>query len=163
MNNQRWHWVLVSDRAKKTALADLYRQSFDAVYTADVVGAMSEDHRRIHESARYLADNFARAPVIVIPCQWRRADGAAVREQAGFWGSLLPAVWSFMLALRSRGLGSCWTALHLDREKAAASLLGIPYERCTQAGMFPVAYTIGTQFKPAARTPLEKVVHWDTW
>ncbi|MCV7231873.1 nitroreductase family protein [Mycobacterium branderi] len=163
MNHQRWHWVLVTAPAKKAALADIYRQSFTAVYRPDVVGAMSKDQRRIYESARYLADNLARVPMMLIPCQWRRVDGATVREQAGFWGSLLPAVWSFMLALRSRGLGSCWTAVHLDQERAASSLLGIPYEKCTQAGLFPIAYTIGTDFKPAARGPLEDVVHWDAW
>ena len=163
MNQQRWHWVLVSEPEKKQALADLYREAFDAVYTPEVVGAMSEPEQRIQASARHLADNMARVPVMVIPCQWRRVDRAGVREQAGYWGSLFPAVWSFMLAARSRGLGTCFTALHLEHEQRAASLLGIPYERCTQAGLIPLAYTLGTAFKPATRRPLESVVHWNSW
>lgn len=163
MNNQRWHWVVVTEPAKKTALAEVYEESISTVYTTDVVGAMDKNQRRIFESARYLADNLARVPVLVIPCQWRRVDGAPAFEQAGYWASILPAVWSFMLALRSRGLGSCYTALHLTQEQRVASLLGIPYERCTQAALLPVAYTIGTGFKPARRGPLDDVVHWNAW
>jgi nitroreductase len=84
---------------------------------------------------------------------------------ASFWGSLLPAVWSFMLALRSRGLGSAYTTLHLlgDGEKQAAELLGIPYDTYSQAGLFPIAYTKGTDFRPANRLPADQVSHWDTW
>lgn len=163
MNHQRWHWLVVTDPAKRAGLAQIYAESFDAVYTTEVVDAMTAEQQRIHGSARYLADTMAKVPVLVVPCQWRRVDGATVREQAGYWGSLLPAVWSFMLALRSRGLGSCYTALHLDQEQRAADLLGIPYERCTQAALLPVAYTIGTDFKPARRGALDGVVHWDTW
>ncbi len=83
--------------------------------------------------------------------------------QAGAWGSILPAVWSFMLALRHRGLGSAWTTLHLPNEKEVADLLGIPYDTVTQAGLFPVAYTKGTDFKKAARLPAEQLIHWDQW
>jgi nitroreductase len=83
--------------------------------------------------------------------------------QAGFWGSILPAVWSFMLALRSRGVGSAWTTLHLPNEREVADLLGIPYERCTQAGLVPVAYTVGTDFRPAPRQPAAEVTHWNRW
>jgi nitroreductase len=82
---------------------------------------------------------------------------------AGYWGSLLPAVWSFMLALRARGLGSAWTTLHLAREREVAELLGIPYETCTQAGLFPIAYTLGTEFKRASRVPGSDLTHWNAW
>ena len=85
-----------------------------------------------------------------------------VFQQASLWGSILPAVWSFMLALRSRGLGSAWTTVHLHREKEVAGLLGIP-AHYTQAGLFPVAYTLGTDFKPAPRKPLADVLHWNRW
>jgi nitroreductase len=163
MNNQRWHWVFIADPAKKAAVADAYRTSFHAVYTPDVVANMDAAQLRIHDSARYLAENIGRVPVLLVPCQWRRVDGAGTFQQAGFWGSLLPAVWSFQLALRSRGLGSPWTTLHLNREREVAEVLGIPYDRCTQAGLFPVAYTIGTEFKPAPRKELGSVVHWDGW
>ena len=85
--------------------------------------------------------------------------------QASFWGSLLPAVWSFMLALRSRGVGTAWTTLHLlgNGEKQAAELLGIPFDRYTQGGLFPIAYTKGTDFKLATRLPAEQLTHWDSW
>jgi nitroreductase len=90
----------------------------------------------------------------------RRGRG---EEADGYWGSILPAVWSFMLALRSRGLGSAWTTMHLAFEREAAELLGIPYERCAQAGLFPIAYTVGTEFKAVPRANVDTIVHWDTW
>jgi nitroreductase len=103
--------------------------------------------------------------MLMIPCIKGRLDNADVFTGAGAWGSLLPAVWSFMLALRGRGIGSAWTTIHLmlDGERKAAELLGIPYEKITQGGMFPIAYTKGTDFKPAKREPLESVLHWDKW
>jgi len=101
--------------------------------------------------------------VMMIPCHTGRVDGAPTHQQAGFWGSLLPAAWSMMLALRLKGLGSAWTTLHLRSEREVAELLGIPYERCTQGGLFPIAYTIGTDFKPAPRMPAAELAHWDTW
>ena len=79
------------------------------------------------------------------------------------WGSIIPAAWSFMLACRSRGLGTVWTTFHLYREREVAELLGIPYDDVMQAALIPVAYTLGTDFKPAARAPLETMVHWDEW
>ena len=162
-NRQAWHWVFVTDPAVKRELAGLYRDCFTEAYGPDVVPEMSDLERRMWLSARYLADNFQNVPVILVPCQWGRPDAAAAAEQAGYWGSLLPAVWSFMLALRSRGLGSAWTTLHLRKEREAAALLGIPYERCAQGAMIPIAYTRGLEFKPGPRLPLERMVHWDTW
>jgi nitroreductase len=162
-NRQAWHWVFGADPGKKRAIAEIYKECFNAVYGPDVVPEMTEVEKRMWMSARYLADCFADVPVMLIPCQWRRVDGASTREQAGYWGSILPAVWSFMLALRSRGLGSAWTTLHLEREKDVAEVLSIPYERCTQAGLFPVAYTVGTEFKPGPRKGLEGIFHWDSW
>ena len=68
-----------------------------------------------------------------------------------------------MLALRAPGLGSCWTTAHLQHEEKMADLLGIPYAEYTQAGLFPVAYTIGTEFRPGPRVPAEDIVHWNRW
>ena len=101
--------------------------------------------------------------MLLIPLLEGRLDGLPVFGAASSWGSLLPAVWSFMLALRERGLGSAWTTLHLPNEREVAELLGIPYDRYTQAGLFPIAYTIGTDFKPAPRLDVDELVHWDTW
>jgi nitroreductase len=162
-NRQAWHWVFVTDPALKNALADIYRECFAAAYGPDVVPDMTDVERRMWLSARYLADNFGRVPVILIPCQWGRPDAASQAQQASYWGSLLPAVWSFMLALRSRGLGSAWTTLHLQREREAADLLGIPYTRCAQAAMVPIAYTRGLEFKPGPRKPTASILHWNHW
>jgi nitroreductase len=162
-NRQAWHWVFVTEPSLKKQIAEHYQAGFAAAYGPDVVPSMTDDERRMWMSASYLAENFHRVPVMLIPCQWRRPDGAAVADQASYWGSILPAVWSFMLALRSRGLGSAWTTLHLGREREVAELLGIPYDRCAQAGLFPVAYTIGTDFKPGPRRATDGIVHWDSW
>lgn len=162
-NSQAWHWVFVTDPDRKRALGELYREGFIAAYGPDVVPEMTDLEKKMWLSARYLADNFNRVPVMMVPCQWRRIDGAANAEQAAYWGSLLPAVWNFMLALRGRGLGSAWTTLHLSHEREAAEILNIPYERCAQAGLFPVAYTVGTEFKPGPRKSLDGIVHWETW
>ena len=120
---------------------------------------------RVRDSATFLSENFEKAPMLMIPCIKGRLENVDVATGAGGWGSLLPAVCSFMLALRERGIGSAWTTIHLmmDGEKKAAELLGIPYEKITQGGMFPIAYTKGTDFKPAKREPLESVLHWDKW
>jgi len=167
-NRQGWHFVVVEDAAKRKALADIYRanwalySSLPARATGDV---RDEQLPKVRDSASYLAENLERAPFFMIPCLEGRLENVDVAMGAGGWGSLLPAAWSFMLALRSRGLGSAWTTIHLmlEGEKRAAEILGIPYEKVTQGGLFPVAYTKGTDFKPAARLPLEQVMHWDAW
>ncbi len=167
-NAQGWQWVFVEDPAKKQALADIYRSN--ATPYLDLPKPVHGDIRdqqmdSVLSSAKYLNENMEKAPVLMIPCLEGRPDGADAGMQASYWGSLLPAVWSFMLALRSRGLGSAWTTLHLigDGEKQAADLLGIPFEDFAQGGLFPVAYTVGTNFKPAKRLPAEQLTHWDTW
>jgi nitroreductase len=161
-NVQRWHWVFVTDPEKKTALAELYRRVFSVAYTRDALGDLDARGQRILASSEFLAEHLQEVPVLLVPCQWTRpsADGAS---QAGYWGSILPAVWSFLLAARNRGLGSVWTTMHLVYEREAAEILDIPYERCAQAGLFPIAYTKGTDFKPAARKGLDSIVHWDSW
>ena len=169
-NRQGWHWVVIEDEAKRKAIADVYRANFEE-YRAMPGAAYKEGDTRgerqdkVRDSAGYLSENFHRAPLMLIPCIWGRLEPAHVDASAGFWGSLLPAVWSFMLALRERGMGSAWTTIHLmnDGEQRVAELLGIPYDKVSQAGLFPIAYTIGTDFKPAKREPLETVLHWDRW
>ena len=167
-NAQGWQWVFVEDPAKKKALADIYRANANPYLDQpkpERGDIRDEQIGKVMSSARYLTDNFEKAPVLMIPCLEGRPDGAPAGMSASFWGSLLPAVWSFMLALRSRGLGSAWTTLHLlgDGEKQAAELLGIPFDRYAQAGLFPVAYTVGTDFKKAKRLPAEQFSHWDSW
>jgi nitroreductase len=167
-NAQGWQWVFVEDADKKKALADIYRTN--ATPYLDLPkperGDIRDDQMgAVMSSAKYLNEHLHEAPVLMIPCLEGRPDGAPAGMSASYWGSLLPAVWSFMLALRSRGLGSAYTTLHLlgDGERQAADLLGIPYDKYSQGGLFPIAYTKGTDFRPAKRLPAEQLTHWDTW
>ena len=167
-NAQGWQWVFVEDAEKKKALADIYRANATPYLNlpSPVRGDIRDEQQdAVRTSAAFLNENFEKAPVLMIPCLEGRPEGADAGMQASYWGSLLPAVWSFMLALRSHGLGSAWTTLHLigDGEKQAADLLGIPFKDFTQGGLFPIAYTKGTSFKPAKRLPAEQLAHWDSW
>jgi nitroreductase len=167
-NAQGWQFMFVTDPDKRKALADIYRAN--ATPYLDLPKPVRGDMRdgqmdAVMDSAKYLNVNLEKAPVFLIPCLEGRPDGAPAGMQASYWGSLIPAVWSFMLALRSRGLGSAYTTLHLigDGEKQAAEILGIPFEQYAQGGLWPIAYTQGTDFKPAKRLPAEQLTHWDTW
>lgn len=167
-NSQGWQWMVIGDADKKKAVADAYARNFYK-YTAQPARTYAEGDTRaerqplVRSSADYLAEHFHRAPYLVIPLiEGRLGEGLNSFAQASQWGSILPAVWSFMLALRSRGLGSVWTTLHLAGEADAAALLGIP-EGWTQVALIPVAYTTGGDFKPAARPPVETVTYWDSW
>ncbi|MGB1723239.1 MAG: nitroreductase family protein [Ilumatobacteraceae bacterium] len=167
-NRQGWQWVFVDDEDKKAELTRIYADNFALYrslprpnYDADDPRALAAD--RVVDSAQYLADNFARSPILMIPCIEGKPETSG--SSAAFWGSLLPAVWSFMLALRERGLGSAWTTLHLINggEEQAADLLGIPFDRYSQGGLFPIAHTIGTEFRPASRLPARDLTHWNSW
>ena len=167
-NSQGWQWLFVEDPAKKKALADIYRAnatSYLSLPTPVRGDIRDEQIGAVLNSAVYLNENLEKAPVMMIPLLEGRPDGVPVGMQASYWGSILPAVWSFMLALRERGMGTAWTTLHLinDGEKQAADLLGIPFQDYAQAGLFPIAYTKGTDFKLAKRLPAEQLTHWDSW
>jgi nitroreductase len=170
-NQQGWSFVVVTDPNTRRALGALYKQGWDAylqtiqarVASEAPAATPSRDVLRVYRSAQYLADHMGEAPVLVIPCIAGRTDGASTADQASLWGSILPAVWSFMLAARARGLGTCWTTLHLPHEREAAELLGIPYDEAMQAAMIPVAHTIGQEFRPGPRKALDTIVHWDRW
>ncbi len=101
--------------------------------------------------------------MLVVPCVEGRVETAPLLVQAVTWGSILPATWSFMLAARARGLGTAWTSLHLEYEREAAEILGIPFEEVTQVALIPVAHTIGTDFKRGQRISAHERVHWDRW
>jgi nitroreductase len=159
-NSQGWRWVVVTDADKRAKLAELYRSGGGKYLQARGDAPVSGQQARVQDSAKYLLDIIDRVPVLVIPCLQGRIT--ELRHAAGFFGSIHPAIWSFQLALRSRGLGSVWTTFHLAHEQEAAELLGIP-ENFTQAAMLPVAYTLGTDFKPAVRKPVEELTYWNTW
>ncbi len=161
-NTQDWRWLVITDADKRAAIADIYR-SIGAEYLAYAAKEVSDPQtQRVYESAFALTDTLAQVPVHVIPCLDNPIDNSNLLTAASAWASIIPAGWSFLLALRSRGLGSVWTTMHLAKEQEVAELLGIP-ETATQAALFPVAYTIGTDFKPAARPPAESITYWDSW
>ena len=168
-NSQGWQWLFITDPAKKKALADIYAANFEIYRAMGGPGLAENDPRaeqqvRVVDSAMFLAENFHRVPVMMIPCITGNLEKVPSFVGASLWGSILPAVWSFMLAARERSLGTAWTTIHLMNggEQKAAELLGIP-DGITQAGLFPIAYTLGTDFKPATRLPLEPITHWEQW
>jgi nitroreductase len=165
-DQQTWNWVLVDDPLTKVAMAEIYRAAL-----RDFVNRPRSDRerppdtpkeRRMAESVLYLTEHFHEVPVLLVPTFEGRVEGMGVFWQASRWGSIAPAVWSLMLALRLYGLGSAWTTLHLLREREMGELLGIPATE-TQAGMFPVAYTKGTEFKVADRSASETRIRWNHW
>ena len=167
-NRQGWHFVVVTDGEKKLRIAELYRQAWYGYNATRSVGtgpdqtAAEKQMQRVISSARYLADHMQDVPVLVIPCIEGRADDPTPASQAGLYGSILPAAWSLMMALRARGLGSAWTTLHLQNERAVAELLGIP-DDITQAALLPVAYFKGDDFRPATRKPMRDRTYWNNW
>jgi nitroreductase len=163
-NSQGWRWVVVEDAAKRAAIAELYRTSFKA-YNALRPGeeGRSAQTERVIDSANWLADNMAKVPVFLIPCIEGRVDSETpLARITSVFGSIFPAVWSFQLALRARGLGSTLTTLHLIHEKTVAELLGLP-DDVMQVALLPVAYTKGTDFKRAQRPPVANIIHWNGW
>ena len=162
-NSQGWRWIVVTDAAKRAAIAEAYN-AVGKMYLSAAARATSDDPqtKRVYESALLLTDILAKVPVHVIPCIEGPVNLSSNGAAASAYGSIMPAAWSFLLALRSRGLGSVWTTLHLFKEADVAQLLGIP-ETMTQVALFPVAYTKGTEFKPATRPPAEEITYFDTW
>ena len=170
-NNQDWHFVVVTDAERRAAIAEAFKAGAvdytqmpkperpPRSFTADEKAART----RVLDSAGYLFEHLHEVPVHVIACIDCRYDDAALVAQATAFGSIFPAVWSFMLAARSRGLGTSLTTVHIAREAEVAQILGIPYHDVTQVALIPVAHTVGTDFKPATRRPVDQVVHWDAW
>jgi nitroreductase len=161
-NTQTWRWIVVDDAAKRAAIAELYRTSFLA-YNSQRKPGLDAQTERVIDSALWLAENFAKVPVFVIPCvEGRVTPESPLPQIAAVFGSIYPAMWSFQLALRARGLGSALTTLHLIHEKAVADLLGVP-DIVMQVALLPVAYTKGADFKRAARPPVDGITHWNGW
>jgi nitroreductase len=146
-------------------MAEIYRAGFTDHSNREKIDESPphQSNSRMSVSVRHLADNMHRAPVLLVPTIDRRFGRSTTFQQASKWGSILPAVWSFMLALRSRRIGSAWTTIHLYREAEMAELLGIPFPEHTKAGLFPIAYTIGSNFHPADREQSEKRIFWNRW
>ncbi|MDT0546871.1 MULTISPECIES: nitroreductase family protein [Streptomyces] len=169
-NRQRWHFLVVTEPEQRRAVADIFLRALPLTtgqpLTERDMWRMNYHARsteRVFDGLRHLADNIHRVPAFVIPGVEGRTDRAPVAVQAGAWGSILPAVWSFMLAARARGLGTVWTTAQGPLERELAQVLGVPYEQVMLAAFIPLAFTIGTDFKPAPRIPREQVLHWQRW
>ncbi|MCB9382004.1 MAG: nitroreductase family protein [Acidimicrobiaceae bacterium] len=172
-NNMTMQFVVVRDEATRRAIGDVYRQCY-AIYTQlDGVYIRSIDkggevenaqQARSADSADYLGEHMGEAPALVIACTAAgRVDNTPAMIATSLLGNVMPAMWSFMLAARARGLGTCWTTVHLFMEQQVAEILGIPFESVQQVCLSPVAYTVGTDFKPANRPPADSIIHWDRW
>ncbi len=163
-NSQGWRWLIVTDADKRQALAELYREIATPYLKAGLgdAGEVTAQQGRVIDSATYLSEHLHEVPVHVIPCLHGELDALPNFAAAGSYGSIIPAMWSFQLALRSRGLGSVLTTLHLPLAERAAELLEIP-SGVTQIGLIPVAYFTGEDFKPAVRRPVEEITYWNGW
>lgn len=165
-------FVVVKDAAKRRAIADVYAQCW-AIYSKSPMfaGAITKEdasaqaqQERVVDSATFLAEHMAEVPVLVIACSvGMRLDNVPPMASASVLGNILPATWSFMLAARARGLGTSWTTIHLMMEQAVADIVGIPFDTVQQVCLSPLAYTLGTDFKPATRPDPDSILHWDSW
>lgn len=169
-NLNTWRWVIVDDRETIRKIAALYRAgmndhvaSLGANTGANYKAAENPEFQALTESVQHFLDNLERVPMVAFPLMAGRPEGASVFDQASMWGSSLQSVWSFFLALRTKGMGSAWTTVHLWREREFADLLGIPVDKYTQVGMFPIAYTVGLDFKAARRKPVNEVLCWNSF
>ena len=167
-NAQNWGWVVIDDPELRRKVGELYREGYRRQRELFPVGGdiqpVSLSGNHLHRKrVNPLVDIMGRVPVLVVPAFWSRFGTLDTTfKQGSHWGSILPAVWNFMLALRSRGLGSAWTTVSLHCADEMAELLGIP-EEFTQAGLFPVAYTVGTDFRPGDRSFSESRIFWNHW
>jgi len=169
---QDWHFVVSNDREQCRAVGQIYSEVWHGMvtdaYIDSTAGREADDGARgdwlnMMGSARHLAERFPEVPAIFVPCIEGRLDGADAMTQALKWGSVIQGAWSFMLAARERGLGTCWTTVHLAREAEVAEILGIPHETVQQVALSPVAYTVGTDFRPGRRKPVDDFVHINGW
>jgi nitroreductase len=174
---QTWHFVVVTDPARKQGIAEIYRRvvreyrSTTPVpdrylsqlhFIKDVADPRYEPQQRLYASSAHLVAHLHEVPVLLIPCVEGRMENEGLASQASMYGSILPATWSLMLALRARGIGSAWTTVHLVYEREVGKLLGIP-DTVTQVAMLPIAYFTGVDFEPAKRLPARDRVYWDEW
>lgn len=171
-NVMTMQFVVVRDAPTRRAIGEIYRQCYDTYKGLDGVYVRSVDtgsdegnaqQQRVGNSADYLGEHMGEVPALVIACTMGRVDGSSALGAASMLANILPAMWSFMLAARSKGLGTSWTTLHLMREREVADICGIPFETVQQVCLSPLAYTIGTEFSPAKRPEPDTIIHWDRW
>lgn len=171
--SNRWpvQFVIVTDEERRGALGEAYRDVYAAYRDSrGYIGKVDKgdpahdaQQQRTARSADHLAESFERAPAIVLACTRGRVDGRPAAAAINLAASVHPAMWSFMLAARLRGLGTCWTGLLLHDEARTAAIVEIPHDEVTICAVSPVAYTIGADFRPALRPGPHEVIHWEVW
>ena len=166
-NQQGWKWLVVTDAEKKAQIGEYYKRSWyeyaGVAVRSDAGGEPSAQMKRVISSARYLADHMGEVPMMIFPCIHGRAPNCQPGNvNAGLFGSIIPAAWSLMLALRARGIGAAWTTLHLSYETECNEILGIPAD-VTTAALLPIAYFKGETFQKADRVPARELTYWESW
>jgi nitroreductase len=166
MNQEAWRFLVLTEPEPKERVAELYRSGFDglAARFRDQIPPEMRDRKLPNERPTYvgLAENLHRMPALILVCSEGRPDPDNTAMQVAFYGSVLPAAWSLMLALRASGLGATWTTLLVTEEERVAEALGIPPD-VTQTILLPVAYTLGAVLKPAKRKGAGEVTYWNRW
>ncbi len=164
IGGELWRFLVVTDREPKQELAALYRSAFDEIVEQRLAEQRERGGEATPPAARYrfLADHLADFPALILVCGIGRAERERVGRQVAFYGSLLPAAWSLMLALRARGVGATWTTLLANRQREVARLLAIP-EDVTQTVLLPVGYTRDAVLRPAERRGAAEVTFWNAW
>ena len=161
-NNGSRRWIVIRDQDTKDRMAELYLSAgVDwVIQTADRLKGTGHQNEALMQGAKHLGENISRAPALVIPTVIGRHDGSG---RPGLFDSVIQSAWSFMVALRARGLGTVWTTMYLNEADAVAELLDLP-DDVTQICLFPVAYTVGTDFKATSRRyPARDITYFDRY
>ena len=150
---ENWRFLVVTEPEIKQQIADIYCEVMMEIGKSRGV-TLKPTHNalmaRLHEM-----------PCMVFVFAIGEPSGD-VSSQVGFFGSILPAAWSLMLAMRARGIGTTWTSLLTSRHDEIARILGVP-SGVTQTVMLPAAYTLGANLKKADRLPAADVMFWERW
>ncbi len=160
-NLERNRWMIIDDEAKKARIAEIFAAVGRPYLAANAELRTDDRSGRVIDSAMFLVDHLAEVPSLLLSIRLDRPDGGG-GSAAGYYGSVVPGVWSFQLAARARGIGSAWTTFHLEHETEVAELLGIP-PSVTQVCLLPVAYYTGGSFTPAPRRPAADVTYLNEW
>jgi nitroreductase len=150
---ENWRFLVVTDPTQKKLIADIY---------CEVLLQLSESRGiTLKPTHNALMERLHEIPCMVFVFAIGE-PGDDVSGQIGFYGSILPAAWSLMLAMRARGIGTTWTSLLASRTDDIARILNVP-EGVTQTVMLPAAYTLGAKLKVAERLKAADVTFSDRW
>jgi nitroreductase len=160
---QGWRWIVITEPDVKARVRDIYLDALTEASGGSSHTPTGGSVDRMMEGAWHLATQLDRVPVLVLACiRGRMTPGTTPAQVSALFGSIYPAVWSLQLALRSRGLASTMTTVHIERHQEMADLLGIP-DNVTQAALLPVAYLMGDDLRPARRRPAREVAFRESW